>query len=185
MHKGMTISPPNLHIEKLKKLNKNDTNHKSMEAVRRLRLHARQRIQRKPRTAGKLKLPRDRKGKNSKKSVNKKEEDHERVKNKNAANVSAANKNFKTISSCARKAGATLVENDVAEKTRMMVVVVNTVKPLGIQVKSSGSMTKTGEMMKRKSVSFVFLDTKSTRKPSGIQIEADAITLLVASTTGV
>lgn len=44
-----------------------------------------------------------------------------RVTKKNAASVSAASKNVKTIAISARTAGATLVEDEVMNKTGLMV----------------------------------------------------------------
>lgn len=65
----------------------------------------------------------------------------------NAASLSAANMNAKTISNSARTAGATLVENDVVEKTGLMVNFVSTPKSLRIQLEACVSTAITVEMM--------------------------------------
>lgn len=63
---------------------------------------------------------------------------------KNATSVIAAKKKSTRITSGRKTAAETIVENDVAEKTRLMTDVASIRKPVGIQSEASGSLKKPG-----------------------------------------
>lgn len=64
----------------------------------------------------------------------------------NAPNLAAANKNVKSISSIAGKAGATLVEDDVLEK-KLIKDVVSAPKSFDLELEASVSAAKTVMLM--------------------------------------
>lgn len=74
-------------------------------------------------------------------------EDSGRVGKKNAASINATHKNTNITASGVRTAGATVIENKIVMKAGLIMDLVDTRKPLGIQAEVSESKAKNGEVM--------------------------------------
>lgn len=123
-------------------LSKNGTRHKGIKTVHRLRIQAHEKKNGQIWSDTSWTKARSKKLKKKASKSYKKGEDCNRVTKKNAASNKSVYKYSKTIDSAARTAEKTRVEEDVVEKTGLMVDVASSPKTLAIRCRARASTAK-------------------------------------------